>query len=250
MEHVKWFEGCKYFAGERGVYVHGDAREVVKRIPSNSVDAVVTDPPWGVNLDEYDDLKAFLDLRDELHRVMKPDSWLVFFFGVKRIYDLTPLLEKFTYVWMLSYIFTGYASAPHNPLGARTSYSVILVFAKGKPKAVKWRKDVFYADELPIVEGKIMEPQFKPTATVASLVDMFTREGDLVLDPFAGYGSIPLICELYNRRWIAFEIDEVKYRVAEKIIQRKRVPNIKKLKEEIEREPAREKAHTLDTYIT
>jgi DNA modification methylase len=78
---------------------------------------------------------------------------------------------------------------------------------------------------------------------------MFTREGDLVLDPFAGYGSIPLICELYNRRWIAVEIDEVKYRVAEKIIQRKRVPNIKKLKEEIEREPAREKAHTLDTYI-
>jgi DNA modification methylase len=249
MEHAKWFEGYKFFTGERGIYVHGDARELLKRIPSGVVDAVVTDPPWGVGLDERDDPRVFLDARDELHRVMKPNSWLVFFFTPKRLFDLTPLLERFTFVWMLVYIHTGYASLSRNPLGSPSTYSVILVFAKGKPKVALPRKDVMFADELPIVEGRIGEPQFKPTATVAALLSMFTREGDLVLDPFAGHGSVPLVCELFNRRWIAFEIDEVKYRVAEKIIQRKRVPNIKKLKEEIKRELAREKARTLDTFI-
>jgi DNA modification methylase len=249
MEHAKWFEGCRFFTGERGVYVHGDARELLKRVPSNSVDAVITDPPWGVGLDEHDDLRAFLDSRDELYRVMKPNSWLVFFFGVKRIFDLAPLLERFTYVWMLVYFTTGYATISKNPLGTQAAYSVVFVFAKGKPKIALPHKDAIFADELPIVEDKVMEPQFKPTATVATLLNMFTREGDLVLDPFAGYGAVPLICELYNRRWIAFELDEVKYRVAEKVIQRKRVPNIKKLKEEIKRELAREKARTLDAFI-
>ena len=33
---------------------------------------------------------------------------------------------------------------------------------------------------------------------------------DLVLDPFAGYGSVQLMCELLGRRWIAFEIDPLK----------------------------------------
>jgi hypothetical protein len=42
-------------------------------------DAIVTDPPWGVGFDEYDDFKVFLDVRDELYRVLKNDSWLVFY---------------------------------------------------------------------------------------------------------------------------------------------------------------------------
>jgi DNA modification methylase len=62
---------------------------------------------------------------------------------------------------------------------------------------------------------------------------MFTREGDLVLDPFAGYGSIPLVCELFGRKWIAVEIDPVKYQIAKRIIEARRVPDIKSLKEEI-----------------
>jgi len=241
VEFAEWFKGRRFFAGERGVYVLGDAHELLRRVPSAVVDAVITDPPWGVGLDERDDLRAFLDLRDELHRVMKPDSWLVFFFAPKRLFDLAPLLERFTYVWMLVYIYTGYASLSRNPLGSPSTYSVILVFAKGRPKVALPRRDVLFADELPVVEGRIGEPQFKPTATVAALLNMFTREGDLVLDPFAGYGSIPLVCELFSRRWVAFEVDEVKYRVAERVIGKKRVPNIRKVKKEVMRELAREK---------
>jgi DNA modification methylase len=62
---------------------------------------------------------------------------------------------------------------------------------------------------------------------------MFTKEGDLVLDPFAGYGSIPLVCELFNRRWIGIEIDPIKYEIAKKIISKKRVFDIQEMKEEL-----------------
>jgi DNA modification methylase len=225
--------GLEYFRGEHGVYILGDSREVLKRIPSGSVDVVLTDPPWGVGFDEYDDFNTFLQVRDELYRVMKRDSWLVFFFTPKRIYDLQPYLQRFRYVWMIPYIFAGFVSVSRNPLGSQAAYSIIMVFAKGEPKVKTSRKDVIYSDELPVVEGNIKEPQFKPTFTVSVLVTMFTREGDLVLDPFAGYGSIPLVCELFGRKWIAVEIDPVKYQIARQIIEARKVPDIKRLKEEI-----------------
>jgi DNA modification methylase len=223
----------KHFKTDLGTYVLGDAREVLKRLPPNSVDVVITDPPWGVGFDEYDDFNVFLQVRDELYRVMKPDSWLVFFFNPKRIYDILPYLQKFTYRWMIPYVFAGFGTVSRNPLGTQASYSIIMVFSKGEPKVVTKRKDVIYSDELPVVEGNIREPQFKPTFTVSVLVTMFSREGDLVLDPFAGYGSIPLVCELFGRRWLAIEVDEVKYMIAEKVVKSRKVPDIKKLKDEL-----------------
>ena len=225
--------GFRYFTTERGVYVLGDARDVLKKLPSESVDAVITDPPWGVGFDEHDDFDVFLQVRDELYRVMKPDSWLAFFFTPKRVYDLVPYLQRFSYRWMIPYVFAGFGSVSRNPLGTQASYSIVMVFAKGEPKVVTRRKDVIFSDELPIVEGNHREPQFKPTFTVSVLVTMFTRGGDLVLDPFAGYGSIPLVCELFGRRWVAVDVDPVKYEVARRILSERKVGDISRLKQEV-----------------
>ena len=228
------FKGRPLFSGERGAYVLGDARELLKLLPDGCADVVLTDPPWGVFKDDpYDDFKVFLDVRDELYRVMKEDSWLAFFFTPKRVFDLAPYLERFEYKWMIPYLFLGYGSGSRTPLGSETTYSVIVVFAKGKPKTVVKRKDVVIAEELPVVAENVKEPQFKPTSVVAALLLMFTREGDLILDPFAGYGSIPLVCELFNRRWLAFDVDPLKFRVAERIVKERRVPSIARLKKEL-----------------
>jgi len=64
---------------------------------------------------------------------------------------------------------------------------------------------------------------------------MFTKEGDLVLDPFAGYGSIPLVCELFNRRWIGIEIDPVKFEIAKRIIAERRPRSVKELKKALQK---------------
>jgi DNA modification methylase len=216
-----------------GEFILGDSRSILKKLPDESVDAVITDPPWGVGFDEYDDFNAFIQLRDELYRVMKPNSWLVFFFTPKRIYDLTPLLQKFAYRWMIPYVMAGFGSVSRNLLGSQAAYSIIMVFAKGEAKVYTRRKDVIYADELPVVEGSIKEPQFKPTFTVSVLVTMFSKEGNLILDPFAGYGSIPLVCELFNRRWMAIEIDPIKYQVAKAIITSRKVTDIANLKKQV-----------------
>jgi len=227
------FEDKSFFMGERGLYVLGDARELLKRLPSGSVDHVVTDPPWGVFGDPYDDFQAFLDCRRELHRVMRADSWLVFFFTPKRVFDLAPLLELFEYRWMMPYLFLGYGTGSRTPLGAEATYSIIMVFAKGRPRVAYPRKDVVVADELPVVRGRVGEPQFKPTSVVSAIISTFTEEGDVILDPFAGYGSIPLVCELFNRRWVAFDVDPLKFEVAKRIMKERRIRSIPRLKREL-----------------
>jgi len=222
------------FTTSLGRLVLGDAREVLREIPSGSVDTIITDPPWGVGFDEYDDFDVFLEVSPELYRVLKKDAWLVFFFTPKRIYDLVPLLRYFEYRWMIPYVFWAFGTASRNPLGSQASYSIVMVFAKGKPRVRVARRDIIVSDELPIVEGNIKEPQFKPTYVVASLLSMFTGEGDMVLDPFAGYGSIPLVCELFGRRWIGIEIDPVKYEIAKRIVAERRPRSIRELKKRIQ----------------
>lgn len=214
-----------------GRLVLGDARQLLRTLPDSSVDAVITDPPWGVGYDEYDDPEVLFEVEDELWRVLKDDAWFVFYYTPKRILDLTRF-KRFRYVWMIPYIFWSFGSLSRNPIGSQAAYSVVVVMSKGKPKIVVSRKDVIISDELPIAEENIREPQFKPTYTTMELLVMFTRPGDLVLDPFAGYGSIPLVCELYGRRWVAFEIDQMKFRIAREIIKGKRVVNIARLKKQ------------------
>jgi len=230
------------FETKLGKYCLGDTRNLIKEVPSNSIDVIITDPPWGIGFDEHDNVDVFYEVAPELYRVLKPDSWFVFFFTPKRIFELNQLLKYFEYRWMLPYLFWGFGSVSRNPIGSQASYNIVMVFSKGKPKVKVSRKDVLISDELPIVVENIREPQFKTTYTISVLLTMFTKENELILDPFAGYGSIPLVCELFNRRWLAFDIDPIKYEIAKKIISERKVFNISKLKKELQEKIKREKS--------
>jgi len=230
------------FETKLGKFCLGDARKLIKEVPSNSVDAIVTDPPWGVGFDEYDNVNVFYEAVPEIYRVLKPDSWFVFFFTVKRVLELNQLTKWFEYKWLMPYLFWSFGTVSRNPIGSQASYGIVMVFSKGKPKVKVARKDVLISDELPIVVENIRESQFKPTYTVSVLLTMFTKENDLVLDPFAGYGSIPLVCELFNRRWLAFDIDPIKFEIAKKMISERKIFNISKLKKELQEKIKKEKS--------
>jgi len=60
-------------------------------------------------------------------------------------------------------------------------------------------------------------PSQKPIKLIRELIKRYTKEGDLVLDPFCGSGTIPLVCKQLNRKYIGIEINQEYY---EKSIQR------------------------------
>ena len=59
-------------------------------------------------------------------------------------------------------------------------------------------------------------PSQKPIKLIRELIKKFTKEGDLVLDPFCGSGTIPLVCKQLNRNYIGFEISKEYVEMAQK----------------------------------
>lgn len=58
-------------------------------------------------------------------------------------------------------------------------------------------------------------PTEKPVELLEQLIDATTRDGDLILDPFAGCGSTLLAAKIKGRRYIGIEIKEDYYKTAE-----------------------------------
>lgn len=65
-------------------FLHGDCRDLIKNIPDESVDLILTDPPYvGVVTDSWDTKEVFdADLVSELKRVMKPSASIYVWCGV------------------------------------------------------------------------------------------------------------------------------------------------------------------------
>jgi len=163
-ELAELFKGRPLFKGENGLYVLGDARELLKLLPGGCIDAMITDPPWGVFKDDpYDDFKVFLEVRDELYRVMRRDSWLVSFFSIPKIFELKPYAEKFSFKWLIPYLFLGYGAGSRTVLGTEATYGLMAVFAKGRPRVIMPRKDVIVADELPVVAERVIRERRVPS---------------------------------------------------------------------------------------
>ena len=213
------------FRTKHGTFYLGDARELIRRVPSESVDIILTDPPYGLGTDEYDNPDVFFEMEDELYRVLKPNSFALFFYAIKHLPRAFEL-RRFRYMWMIPAIELSNTKYVHSRIGTN-NYSIILIFAKGKPRPTTSSPDlVFTTDQLPIIDKNVVNElkkvrggkQFKNTSVIATLLMRFTNRGDIVLDPFAGYGSIPLVCEVFRRRWVAFEIDPSKYAFAKNLL--------------------------------
>jgi len=85
------------------------------------------------------------------------------------------------------------------------------IFKKGNPQTIKIDKDIF--EHIPGTtmiepdEGYINHPTPKPKHFIKEVLNMFTKENDIILDPFIGSGSTAVACKQINRKFIGFEID-------------------------------------------
>ena len=66
------------------------------------------------------------------------------------------------------------------------------------------------------VSDKVLfeHPTIKPFELVKKHILNVTNEGDIVLDPFCGSGTTPVVCKDINRSFVAFEINPDFYKIA------------------------------------
>lgn len=97
-----------------------------------------------------------------------------------------------------------------------TDKEYVLYFRKGgfcNPASYEDAKTVYFAPINAKDKKKYGHPTIKPLDFILRMIRNSTREGDLVLDPFAGSGTTPLAAKLSGRRYIAFEIEKKFYDV-------------------------------------
>ena len=188
----------------------GDCLDLIRLIPNNSIDAVLTDPPYGLKKDGIRgdaDLSLFYNILPECNRILKDDSFFITFFSTK---FLPQLFENnpFNYFWQIVLYCPG--GGVNSPIGF-TKFMSCFIFKKGKPKIIRRNKDIFVDTPGKMVEpdeGYIDHPTPKPKHFIKEILEMLTKDNDLILDPFMGSGSTAIACFQLNRRFIGFEIEE------------------------------------------
>ena len=190
--------------------VEADARLFLAGLPSESVDLIVTDPPYHLARGTTHFRNWFAELPDEawsavlaeLHRVLRRDRH-AYVFCDRRIH---PLLERVAHdagfrvhpplIWDKDRL--GLGSGPW-----RSSYELILFLEKGRRAGNhKTLRNILRA-RAPIRRY----PTEKPVEVLDTLIGQASLPGELVLDPFCGSGSVGQAARALGRRALLCDVD-------------------------------------------
>jgi len=186
---------------------YGDFSEVLEDIGDGTVDAIITDPPY-----EKASLDDWTKLGELAARVLSPDGRLVTFFGHYHLPEvLNRLLENLDYYWFGMVTLEGFRGSNFRReinVGNRPFF----VF---RPKGASPPNGRRIDDTLTGGKReKDFHPWQQPLSEFRRLVEMFTDEGQVVLDPFAGTGTTLIAARQAGRTAIGAEIDKETYEIA------------------------------------
>jgi hypothetical protein len=182
----------------RNQIVTGDARELAKRIPDESIDMIVTDPPY---LKEY--LSLYGWLATESARILKPGGYLFAYgAGEHMPASLAGMEGKgLTYFWVFVLLHNGgYPRMWHKKL--MSGYKPLFVYTKGEPQINPWMATVHS-----VAMDKRYHEWGQGEGFVIKMIEMLTRPGAIIADFFTGGGQVPAVCKMLGRNYVAFEID-------------------------------------------
>lgn len=199
----------------QGIYA-GDAMELAKEIPDESVDLIFTDPPYPKKY-----LPCYEWLAEESARILKPGGFVLAMCGQPYLDKIFPMMSsRLDYFWKYEVGLSGWGCGVVWPKGnTRVNIIVrskpILAYSRGPALPRTSTLSLFYGSG----GDKRFHVWGQDVVSARYYTDCFSAIGDVVLDPFAGGGTTAAACGLIGRKWLAFEIDP---EVAEKARERVR----------------------------
>lgn len=226
-------------------YILGDSLIVLKDIPDNSVNTIITSPPYnkkgldkrlksyndnktwkkyqinydthGDDMSEDDYQKWQIDILNECHRVLKDDGSMFYNHKPRRFKNKIYLPTDFildSNFNLYQQIIWNRGSSPNihkNILYPTTEYIYWLTKTQSTPKVFKKNIPLEYQKEVwninPAKPTKLHPAPF-PELIPELCILLTTEVDDLVLDPFAGTGTTLNISKKLNRRYIGIDISE------------------------------------------
>ncbi len=170
---------------------YGRFQNICKGWEDGSIDHIVTDPPYP---EEF--LQEWSDLSEVASRILKPSGYCICYAGQTHLPDYINRLSKhLNYYWQMVFMQTFHTQIFPRKIFAR--YKPILVFQKS-PVEVKndWITDVIK----PTVQKDIMDWQ-QDVESYKQIISRFTKQGEVILDPFAGSGTAGMACKELQREF-------------------------------------------------
>jgi len=186
----------------------GDCLEVLKTLPNESVDCIITDPPYGTNTNQRDTFMVgeFSNIMPlvlpELFRVLKKDGAFYCFTSWSRMSDWLIRYQQYFKLQNIIVWDKKKHSGCYSSQSWQFTWEGIFFGIKGKRKIYKYMPDVISSNE----KGKRIAMQ-KPVDIIEKLIEASTKENDIILDPFIGSGSTLVACKKLNRKYIGIEIN-------------------------------------------
>jgi site-specific DNA-methyltransferase (adenine-specific) len=197
----------------RNEIITGDARELAKSIPDNSIDLIFTDPPY---LEEYLSLYGWLS--EEANRVLKPDGFLLTYTGnLWKQQAMMQLGQHLSFFWDFIILHPGSSQLlVHRFITA--NYKSILCFVKKRSGQPRPRRTVNGLWTSPKMD-KRFHLWGQEETTARYYIDCFSSPGDTIWEPFCGGGTTPAVCKQLGRNFIGFEIDATTAEIARERIK-------------------------------
>tara|TARA_R110002073_G_C9309163_1_gene567425 strand:- start:125 stop:883 length:759 start_codon:yes stop_codon:yes gene_type:complete len=238
---------------------NGDCLEVMKSIKDNSIDAIITDPPYGTTACKWDSVIDFDLMWKQLNRIIKPNGAIVLF-GSEPFSSALRMsnIKNYKYDWIWD------KKSSTNPMLAKImpikSHEVISVFGLNKinyyPQMVNKSKETLkrqnrkqntnkiesehYSHKRVLQNNKLGYPKSvqyfkkeinnqhkkpvvhatqKPLGLMEYLIKTYTNENETVLDFTMGSGTTGVACKNLNRNFIGIEKDKNYFDIASKRIK-------------------------------
>ncbi len=228
----------------------GDCLEIMKDIESGSIDAIITDPPYGTTSCKWDSVIPFDKMWEQLNRIIKPSGAIVLF-GSEPFSSALRMsnIKNYKYDWVWNKVKpSGHLNAKKRPMlmvenicifnAHFSSYNPIMVAQKPRvSKNYLGNKKDQYGSEVQVEKiidskhpnqivtvsnanqkGKV-HPTQKPVALMEYLIKTYTNENETVLDFTMGSGTTGVACKNLNRNFIGIELDENYFNIAKERIE-------------------------------
>ena len=220
----------------------GDCMDVMKGIPDNSVDCIITDCPYhivsgGCSTGAYGNMSGCLsrgkgqtniqnmkkgtifnenDIKfqnwlPETYRVLKDNSHCYIMINGRNLAELQKQAEKVGFVFQQLLVWNKGNSTPNRYY--LNSCEFILMFRKGMAKNINNMGTKNILDIRNIIGNKI-HPTEKPIDLMRIMIENSTKKNEIVLDQFIGVGSTAIACIASNRQFIGIEKDPEYHRLA------------------------------------
>ena len=208
-----------------------DCMDGFERMGDNSVDLIVIDPPYFLQAVHYNTRKKFRrnlsdlgilehffrDVFKEMIRVLKPTGRIYVFCDGQSypifFYHLYPFCKSVRpLIWDKKTSINGYSW--------RHQHEIIIFAEMPESKPIpSGDGDILRCSAVKV--DKRTHQAEKPIELLKRLIKKSSKEGDLVLDCFAGSGSTLIACKQSNRRYIGFEKSLEYFNIAENNINKK-----------------------------